>query len=100
MPQRQVDFEWSAQKAASNRKKNHVSFEEAETVFDDAHAYTQKDELHSDEESREVIIGYSERNRLLIVSFVQRGQDHIRIVSARTVTLREREIYEEAEQSR
>jgi uncharacterized protein len=72
-----------------------VSFDEAETVFDDAHAYTQEDELHSEVEPREWLIGYSNRNRLLIVSFVQRAPNRIHIISARVATRRERRIYEE-----
>jgi uncharacterized DUF497 family protein len=79
-----------------------VSFDEAETVFDDVHAYTQEDELHSEVELREWLIGYSNRNRLLVVAFVQRAPDRIRLVSAQVATRRvedtrqgERRIYEE-----
>ncbi len=90
-----IEFEWDPIKAESNLKKHGVGFDEAETVFDDDHAYIQADELHSDDEPREWLIGYSVRNRLLIVSFVQRANDRIRIISARTATPRERGIYEE-----
>ncbi len=92
---RNVEFEWSETKAAGNLKKHGVSFEEAETAFDDGHAYIQDDELHSDEEPREVLIGYSAHNRLLVVSFVQRAHDRIRIISTRVAVQKEREIYEE-----
>ncbi len=64
-------------------------------MFDDDNAYIQPDELHSGDEPREWLVGYSAQNRLLIVSFVQRAHDRIRIISARTVTKRERRIYEE-----
>ncbi len=95
MTQSTVEFEWSTDKAAHNQKKHGVSFFEATTVFDDEHAYIQADELHSDREPREIIVGYSERNRLLIVSFVQRANERIRIINARQVTKRERRIYEQ-----
>ncbi len=90
-----VKFEWSTKKAISNLKKHGVSFDEAETVFDDDRAYIQGDELHSDEETREVIIGYSAHNRLLVVSLIERVHDRIRIISARAATPREQSIYEE-----
>ncbi len=92
---RNVEFEWSVTKAASNLNKHGVGFDEAETAFDDEFAYIFEDEWHSDEESREILIGYSDRNRLLFVSFVQRAPDHIRIVSARVADPKERKSYEE-----
>jgi uncharacterized DUF497 family protein len=102
MTERSVEFEWDPEKAASNLRKHRVSFDEAETVFDDVHAYIQEDELYSEVELREWLIGYSNRNRLLLVSFVQRAPDRIRLVSARVATRRvedtrqgERRIYEE-----
>ncbi len=88
-------FEWNAAKAAANLRKHGVSFQEAITVFDDIHAFIQTDELHSDEEERQVILGYSERFRLLVVSFVARQPDRIRLISARIATRRERMLYEE-----
>jgi len=53
-----------------------------------------EDEDHDIEERREIIIGYSARNRLLLVSFAQR-EDAIRIIGARKATRNEREDYEE-----
>lgn len=92
---REIEFEWSDEKAEANLQKHGVTFEEASTAFNDDLAYIQEDELHSDEEPREWLIGYSERNRLLMISFLQRAHDRIRIISARLVTRRERKIYEE-----
>ncbi len=95
MTLRNIDFEWSITKAAGNLRKHGVSFEEAETAFGDAFAYLFDDEGHSDEEPREILIGYSDRNRLLFISFVQRAPDRIRIISAREADQKEREDYEE-----
>ena len=95
MPHGEVELEWSKEKAARNLKKHGVSFEEAVTVFDDSHAYTQIDEPHADDEPREVIIGYSRHNRLLIVAFIERAPDRLRVISARPVTRKERHLYEQ-----
>ena len=90
-----VQFEWDWNKAALNLRKHRVSFDEASTAFNDPLACIFDDEDHSAEEVREIIIGHSIKGRLLIVSFTERAKDVIRIVSARPVTPREREDYEE-----
>ncbi|MCB0181140.1 MAG: BrnT family toxin [Anaerolineae bacterium] len=89
-----VRFEWDSNKAAINQQKHHVSFEEAATVFSDPLAVIFDDEEHSIEEIREVIIGHSANNRLLLVSFTERVEA-IRIISARQATRIERKDYEE-----
>jgi uncharacterized DUF497 family protein len=89
-----MNFEWSLEKAKSNKKKHDVSFEEASTVFHDPLAQIFDDEWHSVDEKREIIIGHSVNNRLLLVSFTER-QGNIRVISARPATKKEREDYEE-----
>ena len=71
-----------------------VSFEEAATVFADSLAVIFDDVVHSDEEQREIIIGHSAENQLLLVCFTERT-GAIRIISARRATKRERQDYEE-----
>ncbi|WP_310485425.1 BrnT family toxin [Chamaesiphon sp. VAR_48_metabat_403] len=89
-----MDYEWDATKADTNFKKHGVSFEEAKTVFNNPLAIIFDDELHSSlAEYREIIIGHSQQNRLLLVSFTERPQA-IRIISVRLTTQREREDYE------
>ena len=95
MLHRDIEFEWSTETAANNLRKHGVSFDEAETVFDDALARIFDDELHSDNEPREILIGYSSKNRLLIIAFVQRAHDLIRIISARRADRKEQKVYEE-----
>jgi hypothetical protein len=90
-----VRFEWDRHKAAINIRRHGVSFDEASTVFDDPLASIFDDEDHSLDESREIIIGRSISNRLLLVCFTERTQDVIRILSARLTTKRERKDYEE-----
>jgi len=55
------EFEWDKDKAASNKKKHDVTFEEAATVFADPLAAIFDDEVHSEEEQREIIVGHSEK---------------------------------------
>ncbi|KAB8319571.1 BrnT family toxin [Tolypothrix campylonemoides VB511288] len=89
-----MQFEWNKNKAASNLSKHGVSFEEAKTVFDDPLYVDFYDPDHSEDEERYLIVGKSNRERLLIVSYTERG-DSIRLISAREVTRTEREAYEE-----
>lgn len=87
-------FEWDRDKGQQNLRKHRVSFEEAATVFLDPMAMTYPDPDHSNQEDREITIGYSNKQRLLFVSHVQRS-DRIRIISARQVSRRERKQHEE-----
>ena len=88
-----VQFEWNKQKAETNVRKHQITFEEASTVFRDRLAYIFNDEDHSEDEIRELIIGYSANNRILLVSFTERDE-RIRIISARKAESLERKEYE------
>lgn len=89
-----MQFDWDPEKAASNLRKHDVSFQEAESVFGDPLAMVFLDDDHSIEEKREIIIGYSERQRLLVVSFTERSDDVVRIISARRADSDERRKHE------
>jgi uncharacterized DUF497 family protein len=89
-------FEWDPAKAAGNLVKHGVSFEEASTVFADPLGRIADDPRHSTEEPRFVLLGQSERQRLLAVMYTERA-DTIRLISARGATPRERRAYEEGE---
>ena len=88
-------FEWDSGKAGRNRRKHGVSFDEAVTVFDDLLAGIFPDPRHSGREFREFIVGHSFAARLLFVSFTEKPDGRIRIISARTATPRERKDHEE-----
>ena len=94
-------FEWDEEKASANLQKHKVSFEEAETVFDDHFLITFPDEFHSIEEERFISIGYSNVNRILLVVHTEHsenaGEIVVRIISCRRATALEREIYEQPE---
>lgn len=89
-----LTFEWDAEKAKKNLKKNGVSFEEATTVFGDPHSLTIPDPAHSTHEERFAIIGLSYRLKTLVISHVERNH-RIRIINARQATRQERKTYEE-----
>jgi uncharacterized DUF497 family protein len=88
-------FQWDRRKARANFRKHRVSFDEAATVFADPLARVFFDEDHSPQESREILVGTSLVGRLLVVSFTERGEDYIRIISARVATANERRRHEE-----
>lgn len=93
-----LKFEWDRKKSISNLSKHGVSFQEALTVFGDPLARIFDDEEHSMGEEREIIIGHSAKERLLVVCF--KAQDEsVRIFSARTATRKERSEYEENSKS-
>jgi hypothetical protein len=89
-----VRFTWDLKKAAGNRRKHGVSFEEASTALRDPLAVTGSDPDHSMGELRFVTFGMSNQVRLLVVSHAEEG-DIIRIISARPARRQERRIYEE-----
>jgi len=88
-------FEWDPAKAASNIRKHGVSFDEAVTVFRDPLAFIFDDVTHLDQEHREIIIGSSALRRMILVCFVERLEDVVRIISARLATRQEIKDYEE-----
>lgn len=90
-----LHFEWDPNKAASNLKKHGVSFEEAKAVFSDPLAWIFEDEWHATDEYREIIIGHSDAQRLLLVCFTEDSNGVVRIFSSRPATPRERKDYEE-----
>jgi uncharacterized protein len=89
-----MKFECDENKAVKNFAKHGVSFNEAETVFDDPLYVDFYDPHHSDNEDRYLIVGESNQGRLLIVSYTER-RNSIRIISTREVTRAERQAYEE-----
>jgi uncharacterized DUF497 family protein len=87
-------FAWDERKAAANLKKHGVSFDEARTVFFDEHARLIADPDNSDDEDRFIILGLSERIRLLIVCHCYReSASIIRIITARKATRKESHNY-------
>ena len=90
-----MKYEWDENKSKANWKKHAVSFEEAESVFEDEDAVFLYDEIHSETEDRFKIIGISMEKRELVVCHCYRSDDEvIRIISARRATKNEIMVYE------
>jgi uncharacterized protein len=83
---------WDPNKAILNFRRHHVAFEEAVTVFLDPLALYILNYSHRD---RAILIGESIKRRLLLVVFVDKADQQIRIISARRATSHERKRYEE-----
>ena len=90
-----MKFVWDAEKAVLNYSKHRVTFEEAQSVFEDTRAIRIFDPDHSDDEDRFVLLGLSAHLRILVVCHCYRENDNqIRIFSARKATKREAATYE------
>lgn len=87
-----VRFEWDPVKAATNRRKHGISFEEALTCFSDPLALLLEERRHAE---RLVLIGVSARRRVIFTVYAELDDDGVRIISARRATREERRTYEE-----
>ena len=87
-------FEWDRKKAELNQRKHGVGFDEACTVFADPLALLMPDPDHSIGEMRYIVLGISNKQRLLVVAFAERPP-RTRLISARRAVKRERLKYEE-----
>lgn len=90
-----IGFEWDEKKAKSNLKDHKVSFEAGTTIFNDLFVATMPDLEHSIKEERNISIGMSVKGRVLVVVYMERGENR-RIISCRKTTPAEREIYEKS----
>ena len=93
------NFEWDPAKAASNRSKHGISFEQAATIFRDPQQISVADDEHSDDEERWATIGFDSQGTLLVVIHTYREDSRnsvsIRIISARRATRQEAGQYAE-----
>ena len=85
-------FEWDSNKAKTNVLKHNVSFEEATTVFGDAHSITIESPNRSRHERRLDTMAMSASGRVIVVVHTERGR-RIRIISARAASRKERKQY-------
>ena len=94
-----IEFDWDPAKAASNKTKHGISFEDAMTVFLDPLALTLFDEDGSTHEERWITMGQARIDGLMVIvhTHVEISQDrvYIRIISARKPTKNEKRSYSE-----
>ena len=87
-------FDWDNGNSRKNEKHG-VSMAEAEQVFFNAPLLVLDDSKHSTQETRFHALGKSDDNRLLHITFTLRhAGEKIRVISARSMHQKEREIYE------
>lgn len=91
-----MNFSWSIKKAKANLAKHRISFEEAVTVFFDPLAKAVNDPDHSHDETRLILIGHSDVQRLLFVVHIYlEDDDTVRIISVRRATKKETRDFEQ-----
>ena len=87
-----VGFDWDKGNIDKNWLKHRVSPPECEQIFFNQPLVVQDDELHSKTESRFFALGKTDLNRTLFIAFTVRNQ-LIRVISARDMSRKEREAY-------
>jgi uncharacterized DUF497 family protein len=88
-------FEWDEGNQDKNREKHQVSNGECEEVFFNLPLLLEPDPTHSQSESRYYVLGQTNAGRRLFIAFTVRG-GNIRVISARDMSKRERNFYEQA----
>jgi uncharacterized DUF497 family protein len=76
-----------------NIRAHGIDLQDVEGVFFDVFALTREDKDH--DEARFVTLGTDGFGRLLVVVYTYRGEDEIRVISARRAEPHERRYYEE-----
>jgi hypothetical protein len=91
-----MEFEWNSDKAETNLRKHHVSFEDAARIFLDENRIETFDGRGAYGEDRWKTVGWVEP-ALLAVVYTVRGKDDgaIRLISARKADTHERAQYRE-----
>ena len=87
-----MEIEWNQEKAKANFEKHGVSFEEAFSSLLDLGALVLED-IDSEGENRWILVGMSDRAQLLTVVYTLRGEDCIRLISARKSSRKEGRYY-------
>ena len=87
-------FEWDAGNERKSELKHAVSAAEAEQVFFNQPLLVVPDDAHSHRETRWHALGTTDTNRLLHITFTLRTDGRlIRVISARNMHRKERNIY-------
>jgi uncharacterized protein len=91
-----VGFDWDDGNTFKSAEKHAVSQAEAEQVFADIRLLVTEDVKHSERESRYQAMGRTVGGRLLHVTFTLRdNQTRIRVISARSISRKERAYYDQ-----
>ncbi|MFP4209313.1 MAG: BrnT family toxin [Wenzhouxiangella sp.] len=97
--QRITGFQWDAGNARKSSDKHGVGQAEAESVFFNQPLLVLQDTGHSQQEVRLHALGQTYNQRLLHLTFTLRqDQTLIRVISARPMHRKERDVYAKAQQ--
>ena len=91
-----IGFDWDKDNLAKNWEKHRVTFWECEEIFFNQPLLMSEDIKHSHQEERYYALGKTDSDRLLFAVFTLR-QKHIRIISARDMSRKERMEYKREE---
>lgn len=89
-----IGFEWDEHNRDKNWKKHVVSTSECEEIFFNLPLLLKTDMTHSQIKPRYFVLGQTAAGRRLFIAFTVREQ-RIRVISAREMSRKEREIYEQ-----
>ena len=87
-------FQWDKGNKGKNYLKHKVTDQECEEAFFDQNKKIFKDILHSDNETRYILLGQTKERRILFIAFTIRS-GKIRVISARDLNKKEKKLYEE-----
>jgi len=85
-------FDWDEGNSKKNWIKHQVTPAECEQLFFNQPLMVQDDIEHGKSEERFLALGKTDKNRLLFIAFTLRN-DLIRVISARDMSRKEREVY-------
>lgn len=89
-----VEFEWDKGNKDKNWQKHKVDYKECEQIFLNKGLKILYDIKHSQKEDRFIVLGVTNKDRKLIISFTIRDK-RIRVASARDQSRKERRLYEQ-----
>ena len=93
---RATGFDWDAGNATKSQSKHAVGRSECEQLFFNTPLVLAADRAHSAHEERFFALGQTDEGRRLLVVFTLRDTS-IRVISARPMSRREREVYRDAQ---
>jgi len=95
-----IGFNWDQGNSRKNAEKHSVGQSEAEQVFFNQPILVLADEKHSQRELRYHVLGVTDDERLLHITFILRAAGTlIRVISARDMHRKEKTFYEQSQKN-
>ncbi len=93
-----AEFEWDSHNADKIHEKHKVTAAECEQIFFNLPLIVSEDVRHSHVENRFYALGQTDAERMLFLVFTVR-KNKIRVISARTMSKKERRVYQAHEKA-